>query len=269
MSKYDLDKRMGIFNFLSTKTLSKIVRINSPADLKHFRMFEFINATIIDRTENEIILKVRDSIKDPLFFPDDHVDCIRDIVKTSSEIFHKVIDRYVADGQYREAFGFSPELEELIMLETDIPEVFPMARFDFHFDDCDHFSFIEINTDGLQGNHALWNTRRAKPAPAHDLQCSRSRVSQRRKEALQQPLRLPADKASRAMQYSNGNHAETENPWHFKARPDTRPENSGVCNGRNLAAFRGRSHLPERSADLFAGFGFDALVDGGACFLCA
>jgi len=73
MSKYDLDKRMGIFNFLSTKTLSKIVRINSPADLKHFRMFEFINATIIDRTENEIILKVRDSIKDPLFFPDDHV----------------------------------------------------------------------------------------------------------------------------------------------------------------------------------------------------
>ncbi len=84
----------------------------------------------------------------PRFFPDDHVDCIRDIVKTSSEIFHKVIDRYVADGQYREAFGFSPELEELIMLETDIPEVFPMARFDFHFDDCDHFSFIEINTDG-------------------------------------------------------------------------------------------------------------------------
>lgn len=73
MSRYDLDKRMGILSFLSTKALNKIVRINSPADLKHFRMFEFINATIIDRTESELILKVKDSIKDPLFFPDDHV----------------------------------------------------------------------------------------------------------------------------------------------------------------------------------------------------
>lgn len=73
MSKYDLDKRMGILSFLNTKTLTKIVRTNSPADLKHFRMFEFINGHIIDRTDSDIVLKVRESIKDPLFFPDDHV----------------------------------------------------------------------------------------------------------------------------------------------------------------------------------------------------
>lgn len=84
----------------------------------------------------------------PRFFPDDHVDCIREIVNKSCRIFHKVIDRYVADGQYREAFGFTPELEELILLETDIPEVFPMARFDLYFSDCDSYSYIEINTDG-------------------------------------------------------------------------------------------------------------------------
>ncbi|MDQ2085988.1 PilZ domain-containing protein [Herbivorax sp. ANBcel31] len=73
MSKYDLDKGKSILSFLNTKTLTKIVRINSPADLKHFRMFEFINATIIDRTENDVVLKIKDSIKDPLFFPEDHV----------------------------------------------------------------------------------------------------------------------------------------------------------------------------------------------------
>ncbi|HAA43456.1 MAG TPA: PilZ domain-containing protein [Ruminiclostridium sp.] len=73
MSKYDLDKRMGILSFLNTKSLNKIIKTNSPADLKHFRMFEFVNATILDRTEDELILKVRDSIKEPLFFPDDHV----------------------------------------------------------------------------------------------------------------------------------------------------------------------------------------------------
>lgn len=84
----------------------------------------------------------------PRFFPDDHVDCLRQIVKTSVDIFHKVIDRYVADGQYRKPFGFSPELEELILIDTPIPEVFPMARFDFFFEDCDHFKYVELNTDG-------------------------------------------------------------------------------------------------------------------------
>ena len=84
----------------------------------------------------------------PRFFPDDHVDCLREIVNMSSAIFRKVIDRYVADGQYRKVFGFSPELEELIMLEPVIPEVFPMARFDFFFEDCDNFKFVELNTDG-------------------------------------------------------------------------------------------------------------------------
>lgn len=84
----------------------------------------------------------------PRFFPDDEVDCVRDIIDTSVRIFRKVIDRYVADGQYRKPFGFSQALEELILLPTPIPEVFPMARFDFLFDDCNTFRFVELNTDG-------------------------------------------------------------------------------------------------------------------------
>lgn len=98
MSKYDLDKRMGILSFLSTKSLTKIVGINSPADFKHFRMFEFINATIMDVTESEMILKVRDIIKEPLFFPDDHV-----VINYS----HKK-ELYVMSGVINYIYNISP-----------------------------------------------------------------------------------------------------------------------------------------------------------------
>ncbi|TYQ15516.1 UNVERIFIED_CONTAM: PilZ domain-containing protein [Acetivibrio alkalicellulosi] len=73
MSKYDLDKGMGMLSFFTTKNLTKIIRVNSGAELKHFRMFEFVNSAILERTENTITLKIKDAIKETLFFPEDHV----------------------------------------------------------------------------------------------------------------------------------------------------------------------------------------------------
>lgn len=98
MSRYDLDNKMGILNFLKTKTLTKVVRINSPAELKHFRMFEFINGYILDRTDKDIVLRVKDVIKEPLFFPEDQV-----VINYS----HKK-ELYVMSGAISYVYGISP-----------------------------------------------------------------------------------------------------------------------------------------------------------------
>lgn len=84
----------------------------------------------------------------PKFFSDQEVDAIRAIIDQATAIFQKVINRYLADGEYRQAFGFAPELEELILLPQVLKHSFPMARYDLFFRGTDDFHFCELNTDG-------------------------------------------------------------------------------------------------------------------------
>ena len=85
----------------------------------------------------------------PKVFDAVDVERFENIVQISTRIFEKVIAAYRADEKVRALFGFSKELEELILLPPRYHCELPMARMDiFYEQESGKFEFCEINTDG-------------------------------------------------------------------------------------------------------------------------
>lgn len=85
----------------------------------------------------------------PKMFEKQDINNFRTLLKTLYDIFGKVIDRYLADEEYRRLFGFEKRLEELILLPALYPAKIPVARIDIFYDEITKdFKFCEFNTDG-------------------------------------------------------------------------------------------------------------------------
>lgn len=70
-------------------------------------------------------------------------------VKELYGIFDKVYEEFERNESYRRLFGFSPELEELILREKKYSCNIPIARIDiFYNEETGDFKFCEFNTDG-------------------------------------------------------------------------------------------------------------------------
>ena len=71
------------------------------------------------------------------------------IVDTMYQIFSKVIKAYQSDEEIRKLFGFSKELEELILLKPRYDSLIPICRVDIFYDEkTKNFWNTEFNTDG-------------------------------------------------------------------------------------------------------------------------
>lgn len=84
----------------------------------------------------------------PRFFNEAEMEDLQSITKRSVELFDRVVELYMEDAEFRRLFGFPKVLEELILLGSPLPRVYPMARMDIFYRGVDDFSFCEINTDG-------------------------------------------------------------------------------------------------------------------------
>lgn len=90
----------------------------------------------------------------PKLFSEKETEKFKSIVEMSNRIFNKVIKRYCENAEFRKAFGFSKELEELILLDNGYENVIPVSRIDIFFNEDEkssdymNFKFCEINTDG-------------------------------------------------------------------------------------------------------------------------
>lgn len=84
----------------------------------------------------------------PKFFTKEILEDLKNITNTTTAIFLKIINRYIRDKEYREAFNFPKEIEELILIEPHISFPFPIARYDLFYRGIGDFTFCEINTDG-------------------------------------------------------------------------------------------------------------------------
>lgn len=73
MTKYNLDEGTGLFNFLVKKNFTRIIKLDSGVDIKHFKMYEYINATVIGKSDDTIEVEVKDNVQETLFFPQDHI----------------------------------------------------------------------------------------------------------------------------------------------------------------------------------------------------
>ncbi len=86
----------------------------------------------------------------PYLVDEDLHKTFSNIVSTTHRILCKIIKHYLEDEHYRALFGYSKQLQDLIMLPCDYSQLLPMARFDIFMDEDDptNFKFCEFNTDG-------------------------------------------------------------------------------------------------------------------------
>ena len=85
----------------------------------------------------------------PYLVDKDLNDYFANVASEIHAILTKIIDRYLKDTDYRKLFGYSKELDDLIMMPCDYSQLLPMARFDiFMNEETRDFKFCEFNTDG-------------------------------------------------------------------------------------------------------------------------
>lgn len=69
--------------------------------------------------------------------------------ETIHTILCKIIRHYLDDPEYRKIFGYSKELDDLMLSRCDYDELLPLARFDlFLNEETGEYKFCEFNTDG-------------------------------------------------------------------------------------------------------------------------
>lgn len=85
----------------------------------------------------------------PKLFSEESEQVIRHCAETMHRILEKVIAQYLSSPEYRKMYGFSPEMEELILLDTGYDRLLPMARVDiFLNEETMEYKFCEFNADG-------------------------------------------------------------------------------------------------------------------------
>lgn len=84
----------------------------------------------------------------PKFYTEKDLETFTKLTSTLMGIIRKIIDKYIADTNFRKKFGFSKLLEDLILTEHGYNAKVPMARIDIFYKDDGSFKFCELNADG-------------------------------------------------------------------------------------------------------------------------
>lgn len=103
MTKYNLDGGTGLFNVLGIRSHTKVIKPGSGVDIKHFKMFEYINAEVLAKKDDTIKVEAKDIVKETLFFPGDHV-----VVNYSN-----TNELYVMDGSINYVYNINPLLVDV------------------------------------------------------------------------------------------------------------------------------------------------------------
>jgi len=72
MEKYNLDDKGGLFKF-NVKNPSKVVKQGDGIEFKHFSIFSFIKATVLNVTDSTIKIQLNEKLSNQEFSPGDHV----------------------------------------------------------------------------------------------------------------------------------------------------------------------------------------------------
>lgn len=83
-----------------------------------------------------------------IFYDQDTKKSWQHIAETMMGISKKMVDEYLKNPEYRALFGYSEEMEQLILHDPGYDEPIPMGRYDIFYEDADNFWFCEFNTDG-------------------------------------------------------------------------------------------------------------------------
>ncbi|MDD3839051.1 MAG: glutathionylspermidine synthase family protein [Clostridia bacterium] len=89
-----------------------------------------------------------DFLYQPMFFDSTDIERLKTASEMLMNIIDKVIQEYLRNKQFREHFGFSDLMEQLILVDPGYSTNAPMARFDVFYKYHDDFKFCEFNGDG-------------------------------------------------------------------------------------------------------------------------
>lgn len=84
----------------------------------------------------------------PMFFTKEDIKSFEKIGDMMISITNKITQRYIDFPDFREKFGYSKILEDLILIDNGYDINVPIGRFDIFYKDYDNFKFCELNTDG-------------------------------------------------------------------------------------------------------------------------
>lgn len=84
----------------------------------------------------------------PMFYTNNDIKRFEYLTSTLTDILNRVIEEYLNNPLFRKKFGFSPEMEELILIDPGYKVKFPMARFDIFYPYNNDYEFCELNADG-------------------------------------------------------------------------------------------------------------------------
>ena len=100
MGNYDLDEKVSfsLSNLFNSKNVSKVVPLGTGVELKHFKMFDYINALVAECNSDTIKLEVKEFLNETLIFPEDHV-----VVNYSD-----ARELYVLSGTISRVFSVNP-----------------------------------------------------------------------------------------------------------------------------------------------------------------
>jgi glutathionylspermidine synthase len=84
----------------------------------------------------------------PSLYSEEDLRRFETMTKKIFDLVNQSIDIYLKHEEVRPIWGFSKELEELVLLPHDYSANVPMGRFDFFYYPDGHYEFCELNTDG-------------------------------------------------------------------------------------------------------------------------
>jgi len=84
----------------------------------------------------------------PMFYTEEDIEKFKDIGRILMSITNKVTKKYLESPSFREKFGYSKLLEELILTDHGYDMNVPIGRFDIFYGGGDQYKFCELNTDG-------------------------------------------------------------------------------------------------------------------------
>ena len=100
----------------------------------------------------------------PKYFSEEGFAKLKEDLEHTWRILVRVIEEYLEHADYRKMFGFSPELEEMILNRPSYSSLLPVCRLDlFLNEETGEFKFCEFNADGssaMNENAELYRTYR-------------------------------------------------------------------------------------------------------------
>ena len=120
---------------------------------KYAKEFEIAKEMVKKSTAHDVGQPVPFDLQ-PIFISHRDEENFKEIVDKTLEIGSKVLDHYIENPEYRERFGFSKFIEDLILVDPGYEIDVPMTRIDIFYKDRDYFKLAEINTDGSSGMNA-------------------------------------------------------------------------------------------------------------------